>query len=150
MTSLNQQIAEELGYFIATDEDWHDLIHICLCNVDGDEQIEIDTFYWFHPSSETPPESLYENIWSKTPDWENNQNEMVRLLIHPLPAPEGEEDKLWWNLEYADDTYMAYVYNEYGSGYEYDDNSASTALCKAWLVCARTNREYWKSQWKER
>jgi hypothetical protein len=148
MTNLNQQIAEELGYFIATDEDWHDLIHVCLCNVDGDEQIEIDTFYWFHPSSETPPESLYENIWGKTPDWENDLNLAIKLAEYVPPAFEEQEYQLIWRILSPDsytNVFSVTMYNEYGEGFASGDNLSET-FCKAWLRCIQENKEYWESE----
>lgn len=161
ISPLNKQIAETLGWFIATDEENSDiLIWIHLCTPDGDirnswtvpaDLWEIDAHY---EAIEERYGSVDDYLWCVIPDWAGDLQVAISLADEPMPVPHKNKF-IGWKIETEhmqeriDDPdygkYQAFLGHVNGYGYSWD-NSPAVAFCEAWLNIHQTIKEYWDEE----
>jgi hypothetical protein len=159
MKNLNQQIAEELGWFIATEEaTW--IIWIHLCTPDGSIAaswtLPIDPYFWEEYWKDFETRFGSRNIEDNPlyglsmPDWENDLALALTLCDYPLPVP-GERQSIIWNISKewtATDKKPQLYINAFcghinGFGYAESIDNPAEAFSKAWLSMYRDIKKYW-------
>lgn len=152
MGSLNQQIAEELGWFIGTEEEG--AIYVYLCSPEGREIFCYMVPRWdvdgHHDYLVDLWGDLYEYVWSFLPNWEGDLQIALQLATVVPYAPEnGPTDPIHWTLQYhIRSGYFVYIENEYAEA-SAESYNAAEAFCIAWLSVMEQNREYWEMEWED-